>query len=109
MDHISAISGRWLSALGMLDRLAAEIGGVDFLAGFDDRPAHLPGAGEQVVQRITQLAPQIVSYVSCDPATLARDLRFFIDRGYQLRSIVALDLFPQTFHVETVARLEYEC
>ncbi len=64
------------------------------------------GAGEQVVQRITQLAPQIVSYVSCDPATLARDLRFFIDRGYQLRSIVALDLFPQTFHVETVARLE---
>ena len=64
------------------------------------------GAGEQVVQRITQLAPRVVSYVSCDPATLARDLRFFIDRGYQLRSIVALDMFPQTFHVETVARLE---
>ena len=64
------------------------------------------GAGEQVVQRITQLAPRVVSYVSCDPATLARDLRFFINRGYQLRSIVALDMFPQTFHVETVARLE---
>jgi 23S rRNA (uracil1939-C5)-methyltransferase len=44
--------------------------------------------------------------VSCDPATLARDLKVFVDAGYELESLRALDLFPQTPHVEVVARLE---
>jgi len=46
-----------------------------------------------------------VSYVSCDASVLARDLRRFLDDGYEIESITALDLFPQTHHVETVARL----
>ena len=49
-----------------------------------------------------------LTYVSCDPATLARDLRLFIDYGYRIDSITALDMFPQTFHVETIVRLRIE-
>jgi 23S rRNA (uracil1939-C5)-methyltransferase len=63
------------------------------------------GAGHVVVEAIARLAPPAVTYVSCDPATLARDLRLFVALGYTLTSVVALDLFPQTFHVETVAKL----
>jgi len=63
------------------------------------------GAGHVVVEAISKLAPPAVTYVSCDPATLARDLRLFLALGYTLQSVVALDMFPQTFHVETVAKL----
>jgi tRNA/tmRNA/rRNA uracil-C5-methylase (TrmA/RlmC/RlmD family) len=63
------------------------------------------GAGERIVERVAALGPRAVHYVSCDPATLARDIRSFRERGFELASIVALDLFPQTPHVECVARL----
>ena len=63
------------------------------------------GAGPQVIERLAALAPHAVTYVSCDPATLARDLRMLLDYGYRIDSITALDMFPQTFHVETVVRL----
>jgi len=66
------------------------------------------GAGVQVIERLTAMAPPAVTYVSCDPATLARDLRSLIDYGYRIDSITALDMFPQTFHVETVVRLRIE-
>jgi 23S rRNA (uracil1939-C5)-methyltransferase len=46
-----------------------------------------------------------VTYVSCDPATLARDLRVFVDAGYKMASIDLVDLFPQTYHLETVVKL----
>jgi 23S rRNA (uracil1939-C5)-methyltransferase len=63
------------------------------------------GAGARVVERIAELAPRAVHYVSCDPATLARDVRTFRAHGFELASVVALDLFPQTPHVECVVRL----
>jgi 23S rRNA (uracil1939-C5)-methyltransferase len=66
------------------------------------------GAGVQVIERLAAMAPPAVTYVSCDPATLARDLRSLIDYGYKIDSITALDMFPQTFHVETVVRLRIE-
>jgi 23S rRNA (uracil1939-C5)-methyltransferase len=63
------------------------------------------GAGPQVVNRLVVLAPAAITYISCDPSTLARDLRLCVDGGYRIDSITALDMFPQTFHVETVAQL----
>jgi 23S rRNA (uracil1939-C5)-methyltransferase len=66
------------------------------------------GAGVSVIERLAAMGPPELTYVSCDPATLARDLRLLIDYGYRINSITALDMFPQTFHVETVARLRIE-
>ncbi|HEY6122469.1 MAG TPA: class I SAM-dependent RNA methyltransferase [Pyrinomonadaceae bacterium] len=63
------------------------------------------GAEEGVVEGIVALQPKSISYVSCDPATLARDLKRFLSSGYSLTSILAFDLFPQTHHVETVVQL----
>lgn len=62
------------------------------------------GAAEAIAH-IVALNPACITYVSCDPTTLARDLRTMLDSGYELARITAIDLFPQTFHVETVAAL----
>jgi len=63
------------------------------------------GAESAVIKGILDLNPPQISYVSCDPATLARDLRKLFAGGYRIESIKAFDLFPQTHHVETVVRL----
>jgi len=54
---------------------------------------------------IMRLRPGHIIYVSCDPATLARDLKSMLLEGYQLKSIVPLDMFPQTSHIEAIAVL----
>ncbi len=64
------------------------------------------GAGLLVIERIAALEAPALTYVSCDPATLARDLRMLLDYGYRIDSITALDMFPQTFHVETVVQMK---
>jgi 23S rRNA (uracil1939-C5)-methyltransferase len=63
------------------------------------------GAGAAVVQRLLALQPRRIHYVSCDPTTLARDLKLLTQAKYKLDSITALDMFPQTYHVETVVKL----
>jgi 23S rRNA (uracil1939-C5)-methyltransferase len=63
------------------------------------------GAESAVIKGIIDLRPIEISYVSCDPATLARDLKKLFAGGYTIRSISGFDLFPQTHHVETVVRL----
>ena len=63
------------------------------------------GAGPVVVDALASMVPPEIRYVSCDPATLARDLRGFLDRGYRVESLALFDLFPQTLHVETIATL----
>jgi 23S rRNA (uracil1939-C5)-methyltransferase len=64
------------------------------------------GAESRVIAGILGLKPKRISYVSCDPATLARDLKKLLAGGYALTSIAAFDMFPQTHHVETVAHLD---
>jgi 23S rRNA (uracil1939-C5)-methyltransferase len=63
------------------------------------------GAGPKVMAQIREWAPQNVIYVSCDPQTLCRDLNKLADFGYSIELVEGLDLFPQTYHFETIVRL----
>lgn len=66
-----------------------------------------PRAGTEkgTIENLLKIAPKEISYVSCEPSTLARDLRI-LSESYVIESITALDLFPQTHHVETIVRLK---
>ena len=61
------------------------------------------GAGREVVQELTRIAPRAIVYVACDPAALARDTSYLAENGYLLEKIRAFDLFPMTHHIESVA------
>ena len=63
------------------------------------------GLGRKVVGELVRVRPAEVVLVSCDPATLARDLRGLLDSGYAIEAVTLVDLFPQTFHLETIVRL----
>jgi 23S rRNA (uracil1939-C5)-methyltransferase len=63
------------------------------------------GLGKAVTHRLIALRPRAVAIVSCDPATLARDLAALVGSGYRMENMTLVDLFPQTYHVETVVRL----
>ena len=67
-----------------------------------------PRAGLNVKARqaLIDLAPHQIIYISCDPSTLARDLKHFSESGYDLQSLKAFDMFPQTAHVETMTVLQ---
>ena len=63
------------------------------------------GAGLDVTRELARLRPRAMAYVSCDPASFARDLRVLLDAGWELRSLRGFDLYPMTEHVELVAVL----
>jgi 23S rRNA (uracil1939-C5)-methyltransferase len=63
------------------------------------------GTEKQIIESILKIKPREISYVSCEPSTLARDLRILCENFYKIESITAIDLFPQTHHVETIVRL----
>jgi 23S rRNA (uracil1939-C5)-methyltransferase len=63
------------------------------------------GLGARASQLLSALRVKRIVYVACDPATLARDVRFFLDFGYKVEEVHLVDLFPQTFHLECVIRL----
>jgi 23S rRNA (uracil1939-C5)-methyltransferase len=58
------------------------------------------------VDQVAGLKPKRIVYVSCEPTVLARDLRLFSDRGYFLRELALIDMFPQTYHMEVVGLLK---
>jgi 23S rRNA (uracil1939-C5)-methyltransferase len=64
------------------------------------------GLGAEVCKRLAGVQPRQIVYVSCDPSTLGRDLRALQPSGYRPVALTLIDLFPQTFHLETVATLE---
>ena len=63
------------------------------------------GCGEELVKTIRKMNPKRVVYVSCDPATLARDLKYFAENGYITQEVTPCDMFPRTAHCETVVLL----
>ena len=66
------------------------------------------GLAPEVVDTVAAMAPKRVVYVSCDPATLGRDVKRFAEHGYTAVRAAAVDLFPRTANVESVVLLERE-
>lgn len=64
------------------------------------------GCDEQLIHTVSEMAPRRIVYVSCDPATLSRDLKRFTEVGYLPKEVTPVDLFPRTAHVECVCCLE---
>ena len=64
------------------------------------------GLGRAALGALIERRPETITYVSCDPPTLGRDLARLMAAGYRLQSLEALDMFPDTFHLESVAHLE---
>ncbi len=83
----------------------------EFLASLDKQPDFLladpprSGLGARVAKELIRLRPPRLCLVSCDPSTLARDLALLTAGGFRIESITLADLFPQTYHVETVVHL----
>ncbi len=88
---------------GKAEEVIREVGGGFDVAIVD--PARV-GCARPVVEALIDSRASRLIYVSCDPATLARDLRLLVDGGFALRDIQPLDMFPQTHHIETVATLD---
>jgi len=96
------------------------VGHVEFLKGkvesrmmkIDEQPDVVvldpprTGMHPTVVQRLLELKPQRIIYVSCDPGTLARDIGVLTQGGYEVESVQPVDMFPWTMHTESVVRLE---
>jgi len=76
------------------------------------QPTHMivdpPRAGldKHALDAILQINPQIIAYVSCDPSTLARDAARLIKGGYTFKQVTPFDLFPQTYHIESISIFE---
>lgn len=64
------------------------------------------GCAREVLDAITKIGPAKIVYVSCDPVTQARDIRYLIDKGFFLRELQPIDMFPQTKHIEVIALIE---
>jgi tRNA/tmRNA/rRNA uracil-C5-methylase (TrmA/RlmC/RlmD family) len=96
LDRVRVVAEDVAQALAALPRLAGE-------RVLLDPPR--TGAGREVVDLLADREPSCIVYVSCDPPTLGRDLARFAARGYRADGVALFDLFPDTFHLETVVRL----
>ncbi len=64
------------------------------------------GCDERLLQTIVEMEPERLVYVSCDPATLARDVKYLGEQGYRVEKAQPVDMFPMTEHVETIMLLQ---
>lgn len=67
------------------------------------------GCEAATLRAVAEWSPKKILYISCNPATQARDVKFFQEYGYTLRSLLPLDMFPQTEHIEVIGVLEANC
>lgn len=114
-EHAGANLADWVGARALtgrvdryLDELAASAGRTErdrLRAATIVLDPPRSGAGRQVVDRLAELRPRQLVYVACDPVALARDIGLLREHGYGLDELRAFDLFPNTHHVEAVARL----
>ena len=65
------------------------------------------GLHPEVVKNLLDLAPPRMVYVSCNPTTLARDLKLLCEKVYQLEKVQPVDMFPQTYHIEVIGELTH--
>ena len=63
------------------------------------------GCSEQFLQSLVKFKPKKIVYISCNPETQVRDVKFLLEKGYTFSDVYPYDMFPQTFHVETVCLL----
>ncbi len=82
--------------------LTGLVGEYDAVVIDPPRSGMKPAAIDALIERV----PRKIAYVSCDPTTLARDVRQLVAAGYRLMNVQPVDMFPQTYHIETVAMLE---
>ena len=101
-------------AYGLSNLVAAGESTYDFLRRFAQAGPDLvvidpPRAGVDSgsLKLLAALRPRRIHFLSCSPPTLARDLRFLAAHGYRLESLELFDLFPQTFHIEALAKLRF--
>jgi 23S rRNA (uracil1939-C5)-methyltransferase len=85
---------------GTVERVLATLAEPVDAAVFDPPRA---GCGPEVIRQVVARKIRRVVYVSCDPSTLARDARQLIEGGYLLIDVQPLDMFPHTFHIETIS------
>lgn len=114
-DHAAENLAEWVGAAAITDRVDRYLARVNRDASAAER-ARLQaatvvldppraGAGRAVIDSLAALRPRQLVYVACDPVALARDIGLLAGHGYELASLRAFDLFPNTHHVEAVARL----
>ncbi len=79
--------------------LAGQIGNVPYIIADPPRA----GLDRHVLDALQALEPRVIAYVSCDPSTLARDAKRLMAGGYRLEQVTPFDLFPQTYHIESIS------
>ena len=85
----------------MDEYLSAQTEAPDFVLADPPRA----GLGKHAIRHLVRLRPKRIHIVACDPATLARDIGPLLAEGYLLDKMIFVDLFPQTYHMETIVRL----
>jgi 23S rRNA (uracil1939-C5)-methyltransferase len=102
LSNVTLIEAKTEAALPALDSVVPALAARPTAVILD--PARV-GAHPAVLDALLAQRPERLVYVSCDPTTLARDLRVLVDGGYTLTDVLPIDMFPQTYHIESVATL----
>jgi 23S rRNA (uracil1939-C5)-methyltransferase len=98
-------SGAGASITAMQDNVETYLATLDRAPDFVLADPPRAGLGKRVVRELARLQPKQIRIVACDPATLARDAAALLRAGYRLEDVAMIDLFPHTYHIESVVTL----